>query len=154
MRLALPSFPSHSGSRLTGRMVPVRRRRSRRRRALALGTRAVKTAVPVKLGGRVARGTRATIALPVLGLGALVVFVRSRLRARREITFDAAVGAPAPMSQTPTPAAADASPENPETDLPAAPNGSSKSDEDRETAKAAVSDVDAPKEGAPGHEPA
>jgi hypothetical protein len=139
MRLALPSLPS--------------RRVSRRQRVVNAGTKALKGGFALKAVGLAARRTRTALAFPLLGVGALILFLRRRLRARREGTFDTAVTPPAPVTEAPRPAAADPSPENPETDLPTAPNGGATSDEDRETAKAAVADRDAPNEGAPGHEP-
>jgi hypothetical protein len=184
MKLALPSLPSHSRSRFArvslparsrlgrvslparsrlGRVslpsrsrvsrvsLPSRRRQSTPRRALATGRQTL-TGMPAF---KVVRGAaRTTIALPLLTFGAFVMFLRRKLRGRSDATFDSAVNPPAPISQTPQAAATDASPANPETDLPAAPNGASKTDAQRETAKAAVADRDAPNEGAPGHEPA
>jgi hypothetical protein len=139
MRLALPSLPS--------------RRRSRRQRALRAGKKAVQAGAVLKPLGFAVRRIRAAIAFPLLSLGALVLFLRKRLRGRSEATFDSPVSPPAPVSSTPEAVAADPSPANPETDLPTAPNGSATSDEDRDKAKAAVADRDAPNEGAPGHEP-
>jgi len=153
MKLALPSLPSHSTSRLRRISLPTRRRQSTPKRALAVGTKALKGGLAVKAGRGAARHTRTTLAFPLLALGGLVMLLRRRLRGRTELTFDAPVTAPAPVSQTPQAAASDPSPANPETDLPAAPNGASETDEQRETAKAAVTDQDAPNEGAPGHEP-
>jgi hypothetical protein len=156
MKRALPSLPSVPG-----------RRRSRRSRALAAGTKAVKGGTNAVKGSpalkavrgathparRDARRTRATIALPLVSLGAFVMFLRKRLKARREGTLAGAVDAPPAVNETPRPAAEDPSPANPETDLPAAPNGSPNTEESRKTAKAAVADVDGPNEGAPGHQP-
>ena len=140
MRLALrsPTLPS--------------RRRSRRQRILGAGTKAVKAATAVKVA-RGAAGRRVKAVLPLLSLGALVMFMRKKLRVRRDDSLDAQVDAPAAVSETPRPAAEDPSPANPETDLPAAPNGSADTEEARDTAKAAVADVDGPNEGATGHEP-
>jgi hypothetical protein len=139
MRLALPSLPS--------------RRTSRRQRVLRAGSKAAKGGFALKAGQSALRRTRATIGFPLLGVGALIVFFRRRVRARRDGGFDTAVNPSAPVTGTPQAATADPSPENPETDLPTAPNGGAATDEDRETAKAAVADRDAPNEGAPGHEP-
>ena len=79
MRLALPSptLPS----------LPTRRR-SRRTRALAAGKKAVKGGVAMKAVRGGARRTRATVALPLLSFGAFVMFLRKRLRARREGALD------------------------------------------------------------------
>jgi len=142
---------------------PLPTRRSRRRRAITRGAKVAKAGAAAKLARGLLSRTRPLVALPAVGAAAVALIVNRRLRKRREGgTFDQTVGAPVPATTTPRPVAVDPSPANPETDLPAAPNGSAsaKPSDSEETKtstkakpKAAVAEADAPNEGAPGHEP-